>query len=111
MRMRNIYLISMLFAVSCANLERDTQETGLPTPPVEDVDPEVIDPTPEVTPDAAPPLTPDACGSHCEGTCADDLECGPDDKCDNGKCYQRCECDEDCTGDKSKCIWGLCKPV
>lgn len=99
------FILSFALLVGCANLERGSDPVDPPAPPV-DVDAGLPDPQP--TPDA-PTTPPDTCTSGCTNVCEDDLECGPDDKCHNGQCYERCDCDEDCDPGE-KCIWGLCKP-
>lgn len=109
-----MFLFVAMALAGCASLERDQgpgrepdgefTDAGVELPP-----PVVPDasqpPDAEVPPDVTPP--PDSCPS-CEGACEGDLECGPDGKCDNGQCYERCSCDEDCA--TGRCIWGICKP-
>ena len=109
-----MFLFVAMALAGCASLERDQRPGRGPDADFTDAGVEQPPPTsmpdagqPETPPDADPP-PPDAPDGECEGACENDLECGPDQKCDNGQCYERCSCDEDC--ETGRCIWGICKP-
>lgn len=110
--MRNIclLLIGALAVAGCAHLERDQDpqsDAGLPPdrPPPDEVTDAGIEqyPDAQMPPDAPPPPP------TCEPECECDSDCGPDDRCWNGKCYGRCWCDAQCDQGET-CRWGLCKP-
>lgn len=121
--MNKLLLLGSFFSmVGCASLNRDPGPDG--QPPVDAGIPTVT------IPDAPDKECGDACHPHpecsCDNDCADGYkcddgkcvapecscsdDCGQGEGCSNGKCYERCYCDNDCSGpDNNSCDHGLCK--